>query len=275
MKFSSRFWLIVFSLILLGGLALWLQQALFQAALPAPTPLATPSLTLPSPSISPSPTPSVSATPLEGTRPPTATPASPRATAATTSTGSVHLTVPFTAQAPDGDWVQPWADGCEEAALLMADAYYKGDTSAQLPPAATKQKIADMVNWQVNRFGRHKDITVDEMAIVAKEYLGYQSAKAYHNATLEEVKAALDAGDPVVIPAAGRLLKNPYFTQPGPLYHVFLVIGYDESGLIVNENGTRRGKDYRYTNATLATAWHDLVENTHDATAAPAFLVLQ
>ena len=35
------------------------------------------------------------------------------------------ISVPFTSQAPEKNWEQPWQDACEEAAVLMLDAYYK------------------------------------------------------------------------------------------------------------------------------------------------------
>src|SRR3989338_9267279 len=36
---------------------------------------------------------------------------------------SVNLAVPFTSQAPEKDWSQPWQAACGEAAGLMLDAY--------------------------------------------------------------------------------------------------------------------------------------------------------
>src|SRR4051812_4227943 len=45
--------------------------------------------------------------------------------------------VPFTAQAPYGEWNDPkYGDGCEEASILMAAYWAKGQTS--LPKATAK-----------------------------------------------------------------------------------------------------------------------------------------
>ena len=36
---------------------------------------------------------------------------------------TMNLSVPFTSQAPEQNWDEPWQDACEEAAVLMLDAY--------------------------------------------------------------------------------------------------------------------------------------------------------
>lgn len=188
---------------------------------------------------------------------------------------NVSLNVPFTIQAPDGQWVEPWAEGCEEAALLMADAYYSGNYQITLPVAETKTAIQKMVDWQIKRFGSHKDLGTDEMAIVAKEYLGYGSVIVKHNATVEDIKNELRDGSPVIVPAAGHLLQNPHFKQPGPPYHVFLIKGFEGDTFIANENGTRFGKDYTYSASTLTFALHDLQAGKELTETPMAYLVLK
>ena len=47
-------------------------------------------------------------------------------------------------------------------------------------------------------------------------------------------------GVPVLLPAAGRLLRNPYFSGQGPLYHMLVVKGYTRDGKIITDDpGTR------------------------------------
>lgn len=217
--------------------------------LPAPIPSPTPTLTAKA-SSAPSPTSS-------------------------TIAAAVSLKVPFTIQAPDGQWIEPWKEGCEEAALLMADAYNKGNRDATLPVAETKTLIQKMVDWQVERFGSHRDIGIDEMAIVAKEYMGYSQVRVKHGATLEDIRNELRNGKPVIIPAAGRLLGNPYFTSPGPIYHVLLLKGFDGETFIANENGTRHGNGYVYTNAILEKAIHDYRPGADIVNGDLAYLVLE
>jgi hypothetical protein len=188
---------------------------------------------------------------------------------------SVQLAVPFTIQAPDSDWSEPWAEGCEEAALLMVDAYLKGQHEATLPVAETKQAIEKMVDWQLTRFGSHKNLGVDALAVIARDYLNYQQVTVKHNIRLSDIRSTLRAGHPVIVPAAGRLLGNPYFKTPGPLYHVFVIIGFDGDQFIVNENGTRQGKSYRYSAAILENALHDWQEGIDITNTPKAYLILE
>lgn len=203
---------------------------------------------------SPTPSPSVLTTPSPVITPSSV--ASPKAT-------SIRLTVPFTVQAPDADWSEPWAEGCEEAALLMAQAYKKGNREAVLPVTATKSEIAAMVEWQKPIFGGHLDLGVDGMARIAKEYMGETAVTVKHGATLEELRNELRAGHPVIVTAAGQKLQNPYFTPPGPPYHVFVLVGFEgDETFIAHENGTKRGQYYRYSASILEDALYDLDRGT-------------
>ncbi|NOS68166.1 MAG: hypothetical protein HOO67_07475, partial [Candidatus Peribacteraceae bacterium] len=66
---------------------------------------------------------------------------------------------------------------------------------------------------------------------------------------------------PVVIPAAGRDLGNPYFSGEGPWYHALTIIGFEEGWtgdkFIVNDPGTKRGSQYKYDVDVLVSAIHD------------------
>jgi len=59
------------------------------------------------------------------------------------------------------------------------------------------------------------------------------------------------------VPAAGRELGNPNFTDPGPLYHMLVVRGYTENNFITNDVGTRKGENYQYKYDVLMNAIHD------------------
>ena len=76
--------------------------------------------------------------------------------------------------------------------------------------------------------------------------------------TVDQIKAELVAGRPVIVPAAGRLLGNPYFTAPGPIYHMLVIRGYTQNDqFIVNDPGTSRGESFLYDFDTLLYALHD------------------
>jgi uncharacterized protein YvpB len=73
----------------------------------------------------------------------------------------------------------------------------------------------------------------------------------------EDLKKYLAKGNPVIVPAAGRELKNPNFTAPGPLYHNLVLVGYDKNIIITNDPGTRKGRGYIYDMDVLYNAIHD------------------
>jgi hypothetical protein len=78
------------------------------------------------------------------------------------------------------------------------------------------------------------------------------------------MKKYLAKRKPIIVPAAGRMLGNPYFTAPGPLYHNLVLTGYDGDTIITNDPGTKRGKDYKYDIGTLYGAIHDFTGNKDD-----------
>lgn len=169
---------------------------------------------------------------------------------------SVNLDVAFASQAPFGDWAQPYQDACEEAALIMAH-YYVGQKT--LTPELMKEEILKMVEWENWTFGYYKDTSALEMVQLVNEFYGYTYASLHQVSSVEDIKEKLAAGQPVVLPVAGRLLHNPHFTAPGPVYHVIILKGYDdaEGKFISHDPGTRFGEDYAYGYDVIMNAIHD------------------
>lgn len=168
--------------------------------------------------------------------------------------GSINLDVPFASQAPLGDWGMPYQEACEEAAIIMAHYYYIG---RKLDVNIMNDEILKLVDWQNKTFGYYKDTTAEEIARILREYFGHKNVKVKYDITAEDIKKAVAQGKPVIVPAAGRVLPNPYFKQPGPLYHAVVVKGYTQGKFITNDPGTRMGKDFLYTEKALMDAIHD------------------
>jgi len=207
---------------------------------PAPEPAAEP-VTEPAPTSAPAAKPA---------------PAAPKPAQPAPASTEANLAVPFTSQAPHANWDMPYQEACEEAALIMVHAYLEG-AGAFTPDEADRQILA-MVDWEMKRFGYYKDTDADEVAVIAKEYYGYAKARVVPITSMDQVKAQVDKGIAVILPAAGRMLKNPYFTAGGPPYHMLVVKGYTKDGrIITNEPGTRRGADYLYDAKVLWDAIHD------------------
>ena len=105
-------------------------------------------------------------------------------------------------------------------------------------------------------FGFYESITAEQTAQLIRDYYGYK-AEVIYDISVEDIKKELVKGNPVIVPAAGRMLENPYFTPPGPLYHMLLIKGYIQDSFIVNDAGTKRGADYTYPYSVLEKSIHD------------------
>ena len=66
-----------------------------------------------------------------------------------------NLTIPFTPQAPYGNWSQPWQDTCEETAILMVDYFYNNKKLAD--KSVAKQEILRILNIKNNAYGKSLD----------------------------------------------------------------------------------------------------------------------
>ena len=170
----------------------------------------------------------------------------------------INLKVPFVLQAPFAVWDALHEDACEEASMMMLDAFYKKKTDF------TKQEMEDgiqkVVAWEKQKFGFFEDTTVDQTVTVLQEFFGLTDVKAVFDVTIEDIKKEVASGRPVVIPAAGRLLFNPNSRGGGPPYHMLVIKGYTKNGyFITNDPGTKRGADYIYKIDLLYKAIHDWV----------------
>ncbi len=208
----------------------------YKPSVPAPT---KPTTTKSAPAPTPIPTPT-----------PTPTPAPTQTTKL-----SVNLAVPFLLQAPNQNWVQPYEDACEEASLVMVDAYYDGRTKTF---AADEGLVAldAVIAFEDETYGYNKDTTSADVANTAKAFFGRKATVI--DATEASIKNMLNQGYPVIVPAYGKALKNPNFKNGGPEYHMLVIKGYNKDGSwITNDPGTRNGPDYVYGKQLLLDAIHD------------------
>ncbi|MCC6934732.1 MAG: C39 family peptidase [Candidatus Yanofskybacteria bacterium] len=170
--------------------------------------------------------------------------------------GPVNLAVPFSSQAPFGDWSLPWQEACEEASALLVDAYWRGATVSADSVAAEIQRL---VAWEQERFGYYQHTTAAETALMLREVYGYRRVDVEYGVGTERIAEHVRAGRPVIVPLAGRLLGNKYYTQPGPAYHMLVVKGVAENGdIITNDVGTRHGRNLTYAPAVFLNAMHDV-----------------
>ncbi len=165
---------------------------------------------------------------------------------------SVQIRVPFSTQAPFAVWDAMHEETCEEMALIMVQRFW---TQGTLTPQEAEDELQRLVSWMT---GQHYpvDVTMAQLAKTAEEYY-HLRATIDTDTSAENIRHWLAKGYPVIIPAAGRELGNPYFSGAGPWYHALVINGYDGNSFITNDPGTRRGQDYRYDSGTLLSAIHD------------------
>ncbi|MEK7116134.1 MAG: C39 family peptidase [Patescibacteria group bacterium] len=168
----------------------------------------------------------------------------------------LNLAVPFTSQAPTGEWALPYQEACEEASAIMVDAFYRGETG-RIPPDVATKAITNLVAFEKKILGFYEDTSALDTAKFIKAYFGYPTVMIQPLTSESELKRAIANGYPVIIPAAGKLLPNPYFRAGGPLYHMLVVKGYTKDRIITNDPGTKRGADFTYTFDQLKHAAHD------------------
>lgn len=182
---------------------------------------------------------------------------------------TIQLAVPFTSQAPEKNWDHPWQDACEEAAVLMLDAYYK---DYGLSPLFAKDEILKMVAWEESQ-GWGGSIEISKIAQLAEDVTG-KRARIISHPTAEDIRELLASGTPVLAVADGKALPNPHFSGDGPEYHALIIRGYTATTFITNDPGTQFGENFEYTYSDLLAALRDW-NNGDVKNGVPVVLVLE
>lgn len=169
--------------------------------------------------------------------------------------------VPFTSQAPLGNWDKFHDAACEEASLVMAHYYLK-----ERDVVFSKEAEKD-IQYVGNKMkdGGIADLNISKLKDYAEKIYDYQNWKIINNPSVEDIKKELAQKNIIIIPLAGREIGNPYYKNPGPLYHMLLISGYDDNkGVFITQDpGTKRGKDFTYKFNTLLKANHDFPGDTN------------
>ena len=163
-----------------------------------------------------------------------------------------NIPVPFTSQAPEKNWDQPWQDACEEAAISMVDAFYQKKT---LDTKNAKHRILDIFDIKNTYFGESLDEGAEKLTSLINLFLPWE-AQVIYSPTLREIQKELKENRPVIVPVYGAALKNPHFSSDNVQYHMIVLSGYNETErlFITQEPGTRHGLDYQYPYDTIMNA---------------------
>lgn len=166
---------------------------------------------------------------------------------------------PFLVQSPFASWDELHQEACEEAALIIAHLYQ--ENTLEISPEKADQKIRKMIKFEEEELGYQLDINIAQMKNLYQKY--YQkNIKIIKNPTISLIKQEIAKENIFVVPAAGRVLENPNFQTPGPLYHALVLTGYNKNTqqFITNDPGTRKGQDFKYSYENLMNSIHDFPE---------------
>lgn len=181
-------------------------------------------------------------------------------------TEEVLLDVPFTAQAPLGNWADPrQQNGCEEAAALMAVRWAEGIKEISLQDA--EKEIIAISDFEQSTYGHYHDTSAQDM--VERIFIGYfkyDKIEARYDITADDIKSELDKDNLVLVPVNGQKLDNPYYIPPGPEEHMLVIRGYNNKTgeFITNDSGTKQGNLLRYPQQVVMDAIYDYPSGYHE-----------
>jgi len=177
----------------------------------------------------------------------------------------VLLDVPFTPQAPFGNWDDPRQQaGCEEATALMAMRWVSGQS---LTFQEAEKEIIAISDFELKNYGHFHDSSVQDMVVrIFKGYFQYDNIEIKYDITADDIRSELTKNNLVIVPANGQKLNNPYYNPPGPLEHALVIRGYDSKTkeFITNDSGTKRGELFRYSEQVVMDAIYDYPTGYHE-----------
>ena len=175
------------------------------------------------------------------------------------TTPAARLPVPYVSEVPDGKWIGSWKNACEEASITQLQAYYSGQKTISI--ANAKAFMQGLFNVEHKLWNSDANTDTSRTLKLITDDSDF-NGRIVEAPTVDDIKAELDAGRPVIVPLNGFTLgnKNIPFLASGSGYHMFVIIGYDVSTgeFITNDTGdTVNGPGHRYKYARLMNAIHD------------------
>ena len=176
----------------------------------------------------------------------------------------VLLQVPFTTQAPLNNWALH-QESCEAATLTMLVAYWQHSSAVVIDPHAADASINQIDKWK-----SQPDLNVTMMGSLAEQHFGYTYRLVPNDPKV--IAEQLSAGRPLIAEVRTHALGNPrypgysnHYEQNGySVPHFILIIGYDSTGVWLNDPGISWGRGYHISYAQLAHAI-DSLDQHHPA----------
>jgi hypothetical protein len=176
----------------------------------------------------------------------------------------VLLQVPFTTQAPLNNWALH-QESCEAATLTMLVSYWQHSSAVVIDPHAADASINQIDKWK-----SQPDLNVTMMGELAEQHFGYAYRLVPNDPKV--IAEQLSAGRPLIAEVRTHALGNPrypgystHYEQNGySVPHFILIIGYDSTGVWLNDPGISWGRGYHISYAQLAHAI-DSLDQHHPA----------
>ena len=200
----------IIGLCLIGGIWFWSNHLSNKIVQPQVTPaVVTTTITTTSPVVAP--VPSTIDAVVSTSSPIKVVTSSISAPVVTSSVPTVKLSpvilisgVPFTSQAPSGEWSDPLQEnGCEEAATLMAVYWARG---LKLDKLTAKKEIVAMGNYQLETYGEAIDTdATDTVSRLFVGYFHYDQVRVGSDISKTKIISALKQNQLVILPTNGQI----------------------------------------------------------------------
>lgn len=189
------------------------------------------------------------------------------AQAQATITTTRMIAVPYISQVPDGRWVAPWNEACEEASISMLKHYYAG--TKRVAYQIKKADIRELVAWENKTFHKNDDTNAEEMLQMIQHVGGFKGT-IKRQPTLEKIKAELDQNHPVI-----ALLNMYTFYGKRPRkdsYHTVVLTGYDDQKKVFRLQDPAQASKKSSPYGVLLRALHDYNPKSKEADGEPTVL---
>lgn len=171
-------------------------------------------------------------------------PSIPVATSTTSYPTELNLSVPFTTQAPYGNW--SGNKDCEEASVVMAYTFLTGQIHDVLPADYVSKQIEKLKAWENENFNYNADTGAGETATMIKAVYGLKTDYLV-NFTEADLKQAISQYKVVILPLNAQFLAPSNYPDLHPTYHMAVIRGYQNNLFFINDPGTSTGKNNAYT----------------------------
>lgn len=165
---------------------------------------------------------------------------------------SVRLPVPYVSQVPQGNWVLPWSQACEEASIAMVQYFYEG----KLGPTVAEGKafMEKQIAWEDANLKKNEDTNANETVRVIEANAGFE-ASVKRDPTLDDIKDELREQRPVIALVGMYELYGE--KSIGDSFHVLVINGFDDTKQVfyVEDPARENAKSYSYE--TVMAALHD------------------